>query len=155
MMNYNTFLLCSSLVKEMKVMNMRDRKVLDHGYYTLFENEFGRRVLVLDGKQWFVWTKDSFGPILIFSQPWTIQGNSEYKIIMQGNYFLEDIENDIFMPHLFLEEDGAYREIILPQGLPGTIDTSKSIIVSNRILPPELVENYDDFVTSSHQFIDG
>jgi hypothetical protein len=134
---------------------MTERRVLDHGYYSLFENEYGRRVLVLDGKQWFVWTKEPLGPTLTFSQPWAIQGNNEYKIMMQGNYFLEDVENDLFRPHLFLEEDGAYMEIILPQGLPGTIDTSKTMIITNRILPPEFVENYDDFIASSHQFIDG
>jgi hypothetical protein len=132
-----------------------ERRVLNHGYYSLFENEYGRRVLVLDGKQWFIWTENTFGPLLIYSEPWSIHRSSDYKIIMQGNFFLEDVENDMFMPHLFLEEDGAYMEIILPQGLPGTIDTSKNIIVTGKVMPPAFVENYDEFADSSHQFIDG
>jgi hypothetical protein len=129
---------------------MRERRILDYGYYTLFENEYGRRVLVLDGK-WFVWREDSFGPTLMLSQPLTMQGESEYKIIMQGKFFLEDVENDIYMPHLFLEKEGTYMEIILPQGLPNTIDTSKTIIISNRILPPEFVEYYEDFIAPNHK----
>jgi hypothetical protein len=139
------------IMSERKKEIIRERRILDHGYYSVFENEYGRRVLVLDGKQWFVWTEDTFGPLLTLSEPWTIQGNGEYKIIMQGKFFLEDIENDIYMPHLFLEEDGTYMEIILPQGLPGTIDTSKTMIISNRVLPPEFVEYYDDFISPSHQ----
>jgi hypothetical protein len=134
---------------------MTERRILDHGYYSLFENEHGRRVLVLDGRQWFLWTEGSLGPTLIYSEPWNIHETNQYKIIRQGKFFLEDIENDLFRPYLFLEEDGVYMEIILPQGLPGTIDTKKTILISNRILPPELVENFDDFVASSHQFIDG
>ncbi|MFL5731261.1 MAG: hypothetical protein ACJ75J_17365 [Cytophagaceae bacterium] len=152
-MNYNTCRLCFYRVKEDVFMG--DRKLLNNGYYTLFENEYGRRVLVLDGKEWFVWTVEDLGPTLTFSQPWTIHSTSDYKMIMQGKYFLEDVENDRLMPHLFLEEDGAYIELILTQGLPSTIDSSKSFIITSRVLPPEFVENYDEFVVSSHQVIDG
>jgi hypothetical protein len=134
---------------------MKERRVLSRGYYSLFENEYGRRILVLDGQKWFVWTESTFGPMLIYSEPWTFQASSEYKLIMQGNYFLEDVEHDRLMPYLYLEEDGAYMELILPQGLPGTIDSSKSMIISGRVMPPSYIENYDDFVNSSHQFIDG
>src|SRR5436190_687589 len=100
---------------------LKKLKVLKYGYYTLFENDYGRRILVLDGKEWYAWIKDDLGPILVHSEAIGVS-SLDYKIRMQGRYYLENLEDDPLRPHLFLQDDEVYMEIILPQSLPSEID---------------------------------
>jgi hypothetical protein len=130
---------------------LKKMKVLKNGYYTLFENVYNRRILVLDGEEWYVWINEDLGPTLIFSEPFSVQKRSDYKIIMQGRFFLENLEEDPLMPHLLLQDDNVYLEIVLPQGLPSRIDPSKSMIINDQELPKEYVENFNESILPSHQ----
>jgi hypothetical protein len=132
---------------------LKKMKVLNYGYYTLFENNYGRRVLVLDGNEWFVWINGDLGPTLMFSEPIAVHSGSDYRIIMQGRYFLENLEDDILRPHLLLQDDDEYIEIILPQSLPSRIDSTKSILVTGLVYPKEYVENLNEAVIpANNQF---
>jgi hypothetical protein len=122
---------------------LKKMKILKKGYYTLFENEYGRRILVLDGGEWYAWINGDFGPTLIYSEA---KGTPrlDYKIIMQGRYFLENMEADPLMPHLYLQNDDVYMEIVLPQGMPSIVDTSKLMIISDNTYPKEYVESLEN-----------
>jgi hypothetical protein len=130
---------------------LKKMKVLNYGYYTLFENNYGRRVLVLDGKEWYIWFNGDLGPTLMFSEPIAVHSSSDYRIIMQGRYFLENLEDDILRPHLLLQDDDEYIEIVLPQSLPSRIDSTKSILVTDRVYPKEYVENLNEAVIPSNE----
>ena len=130
---------------------LKKMKVLNYGYYGLFENEYGRRVLVLDGKEWYVWIYGDLGPTLIYSEPIAVHSESDYRIIMQGRYFLENLEDDILRPHLLLQDDDEYIEIVLPQSLPSRIDSSKSILVTGMVYPKEYVENLNETVVPANR----
>jgi hypothetical protein len=127
---------------------LKKPKVLKYGYYSLFENVYGRRVLVLDREEWYSWINEDLGPTLVYSDPMVYseaKGTaSEYKLIMEGRYYLEDIEADPLRPHLFLQDNDIYMEIILPQGLPGIVDISKIINITDHTFPKEYVESLDN-----------
>jgi hypothetical protein len=129
---------------------LKKMKILNNGYYSLFENDYGRRILVLDGMEWYVWIYAELGPTLIYSEPIAVH-SSDYRIIMQGRYFLENLEDDILMPHLFLQDDDVYMELVLPQGLPSRIDANKSMIVTDLVYPKDYVENLNESVIPANQ----
>jgi hypothetical protein len=122
---------------------LKKMKVLKYGYYTLFENEYGRRILVLDGEEWYAWINDDLGPTLLYNEALG-SPRLDYKIIMQGRYYLENLEDDPNMPHLFLQDDDTYMEIVLPQGLPSRIDSSKLIIITDHVFSKEYIENLNE-----------
>jgi hypothetical protein len=124
---------------------LKKMKVLKYGYYTLFENNYGRRILVLDGEEWYAWINDDLGPTLIYSEALG-SPRLDYKIIMQGRYFLENLEDDPLMPHLLLQDDQEYMEIVLPQGMPSRIDSSKLMILTDHVFSKEYVENLNESV---------
>ena len=121
---------------------LKKEKVLKNGYYSLFENEHGRRILELDDEEWYAWIDGDFGPTLVYKEEKGIL--LDYQLIMQGRYFLENVEADPLMPHLFLQDDNVYIEIVLPQGLPSIVDTSKLMIITENTFSKELVESFEN-----------
>jgi hypothetical protein len=48
------------------------------------------------------------------------------------------------MPHLFLQKNGRYREIILPNGFPTRQDPQKRIVLTRHTVPKAKLEKHLD-----------
>lgn len=93
------------------------------GEYELFASGHeGRRVLVLDGHDWFA---------LPASEDRPVRTDPEYDkadIVRNGEYFLVEVgasEGDRAATHLFLVEAEGFIEIALPEGLPDSAAPEK------------------------------
>jgi hypothetical protein len=63
----------------------------------------------------------------------------------EGKFLLLDFEQDPKfkdMPHLFLERDGSYHEVMLPNGWPTSSDKQKKVIDTNNDISKEELEKY-------------
>jgi hypothetical protein len=114
--------------------------VQEQGDYELFETNHQHRILVLNNRQWFAWIEGQQGEILVRSDPDHVRDHT----IQQGKFFLVDFEEDPNykdMPHLFLQKGDHYQEAMLPNGLPTERDPQKKIVMTDKTLPREKVEN--------------
>ena len=101
--------------------------VQSQGRYTLFETPRQNRILVLGGNQWFAWVSGQQGEILVRSD----SSHERERTIQEGEFYLVNFEDDpdfTDVPHLFLEQDEAFQEVILPNGLPTDNDPQKRIV---------------------------
>jgi hypothetical protein len=116
-------------------------KVREKGQYELFETNHGNKILVLNNQHWFAWVQGQQGEILV-------QSDSDHEkdhTVSQGHFYLVDFEEDPKFrdtPHLFLQKDGDYHELILPNGLPTERDHQKLIVATDETLPCEELEDY-------------
>ena len=97
------------------------------GRYTLFETPRQNRILVLGDDQWFAWVGGQQGEILVRSD----SDHERERTIQEGEFFLVNFEDDpdfTDVPHLFLEREGAFQEVILPNGLPTDDDPQKRVV---------------------------
>jgi hypothetical protein len=104
-----------------------------HGRYTMFETPNGNRILALGENLWFAWVTGDQGELLVRSD----SDHERDRTIQEGEYYLVDFENDesfTGVPHLFLEENDAFREIILPNGLPTESDTQKRVVGTEKAI---------------------
>ena len=104
-----------------------------HGRYTMFETPIGNRILALGENLWFAWVPGEQGEILVRSD----SSHERDRTIHEGEFYLVDFEDDESfrdVPHLFLEENDAFREIILPNGLPTDADTQKRVIGTDKTI---------------------
>ena len=103
------------------------------GRYTLFTTPRQNRILVLGKDQWFAWVGGQQGDILVRSN----EEHERERTIQEGEYLLVDFEGDpdfTDVPHLFLEKDGEFVEVILPNGLPTDDDTQKRVVGTEKTI---------------------
>lgn len=115
--------------------------VRGEGEYELFETTANHRILVLSGKRWFAWIEGDRGEILVHSD----SDHEKDHTIQKGRFYLVDFEEDPEfkdMPHLFLQEHGVFREVMLPNGLPTEGDPQKKVVWTENTLAEDDLENY-------------
>jgi hypothetical protein len=117
--------------------------VKHRGNYELFETTEHHRILMLDAqnKEWFAWVNGQQSPILVKS-------DSDHKkdhTISKGRFYLIDFKDDPDFqdqPHLFLQQDGKYKEVILPNGLPTSSDDQKRLVDSDETISEDKLKKY-------------
>ena len=100
-----------------------------HGRYTLFETPRENRILSLGSELWFAWVRGEQGDILVRSD----EDHERQSTIQEGEYYLVDFSagpSFTDVPHLFLERDGQFQEVILPNGLPTMADAQKRVVAT-------------------------
>jgi hypothetical protein len=110
-----------------------------HGRYTLFETTRDNRILILGGDLTVVWVRGEQGEILALSD----EQHDNARTIQEGEYYLVDFRADpsfTDVPHLFLETDGQFHELILPNGLPTHDDTQKRVVATEKTVEREELE---------------
>ncbi len=103
------------------------------GRYTLFATPRQNRILVLGRDQWFAWVGGQQGDILVRSN----EEHERDRTIQEGEYYLVDFEGDpdfTDVPHLFLERNGEFVEVILPNGLPTDNDMQKRVVGTEKTI---------------------
>lgn len=117
-------------------------RVQEQGTYELFETTNGNRILVLgEGEQWYAWVEGQQGEILVQSDA----DHERHRTLQQGRFYLADFEDDPMyrdIPHLFLEKEGRFQEVVLPNGLPTAQDAQKKIIATDRLLGGDELESH-------------
>ena len=103
------------------------------GRYTLFETPRQNRILVLGQDQWFAWVGGQQGDILVRSD----REHERDRTLQEGEFYLVDFEGDPDfndVPHLFLEKNGEFVEVILPNGLPTDADSQKRVVGTEKTI---------------------
>jgi hypothetical protein len=116
-------------------------KVQEHGHYELFNSTHQHRILVLNDKQWFAWVQGQQGDILVHSDA----DHQKQHTLQTGQFYLVDFEDDPRykdMPHLFLQTDDRYEEVMLPNGLPTEQDRQKRVVKTDHRLPQDELTAY-------------
>lgn len=104
-----------------------------HGRYTLFETPRENRILSLGTDLWFAWVTGNQGELLVRSNA----DHERQRTLQEGEYYLVDFKDDesfTDVPHLFLEHDDEFQEIILPNGLPTDDDAQKRVVGTERTI---------------------
>ena len=104
-----------------------------HGRYALFETPRENRILTLGAGLWFAWVKGDDGDILVRSD----DDHERERTIQEGEYYLVDFEADpsfTDVPHLFLERDDHFQELILPNGLPTEDDRQRRVVETDKTI---------------------
>ena len=104
-----------------------------HGRYTMFETPRENRILALGTDLWFAWVTGEQGDILVRSDA----DHEQERTLQEGEFYLVDFRNDeafTDVPHLFLERDGDFQEVILPNGLPTNDDTQKRVVGTDKTI---------------------
>ena len=112
-----------------------------HGRYELFETPRENRILTLGGDLWFAWVTGEQGTLLVRSD----EGHERARTIREGEYYLVDFRADpsfTDVPHLFLERDGQFQEVILPNGLPTVDDTQKRLVETEKTVDRDELERH-------------
>jgi hypothetical protein len=120
---------------------MMPAKVREKGHYELFETNHHHRILVLNDKEWYAWVQGQKGEILVHSDSDHVKDHT----ISEGQFYLVDFENDPKykdMPHLFLQKDGRFDELMVPNGLPTDQDMQKLVVKTDETLPEEKLKDY-------------
>lgn len=115
--------------------------VQSEGTYELFETTKKHRVLVLNGEEWFAWVEGQRGELLVRSDA----DHEKQRTLQQGRFYLVDFEDAPDyrdMPHLFLEREGRFQEVMLPNGLPTEEDDRKKVVGTDNMLDREALEGY-------------
>lgn len=110
-----------------------------HGQYTMFETPGGNRILSLGSDLWFAWVTGEQGEIFVRSD----SDHEQDRTVQEGEFYLVDFQNDpsfTDIPHLFLEREGEFQEIILPNGLPTDDDPQKRVVPAERTITRERLE---------------
>lgn len=115
--------------------------IQQRGQYELFETTKEHRILVLDDKQWYAAVEGQQGDILV-------QSDSDHKrrrTLQKGRFYIVDFNDDPKfkdMHHLFLEKDGAYQEVMIPNGLPSGSDYQKKVVWTDNSIKHDELEAY-------------
>jgi hypothetical protein len=116
-------------------------KVQAQGQYELFKTTHQHRILVLDRKQWFAWVQGRQGEILVHSDA----DHRQHQTLQKGQFYLVDFEDDPTykdIPHLFLQKEEHYEEVMLPNGLPTEKDHQKKVVKTDHRLPKDELTAY-------------
>jgi hypothetical protein len=101
------------------------------GRYTLFETPDRNKILALGNDLWFAWVGGQQGELLVRSD----SDHERERTLQEGEYYLVHFENDpsfTDLPHLFLGSNGAFAEVILPNGLPTDDDIQKRVVGTDK-----------------------
>jgi len=112
-----------------------------NGRYELFETTRDNRILTLGNDLWFAWVKGEQGEILVRSDA----DHERARTIQEGEFYLVDFQSDpsfTDVPHLFLERDGRFQEIILPNGLPTHDDSQKRVVPTQKTVNRDELERH-------------
>lgn len=112
-----------------------------HGRYELYETPRDNRILTLGSDLSFAWVTGAQGEILVRSD----EDHERARTIQEGEFYLVDFQSDpsfTDVPHLFLEREGSYRELILPNGLPTHDDTQKRVVQTEKTVSREELEQH-------------
>ena len=110
-----------------------------HGRYALFETPRENRILTLGNDLWFAWVTGDQGDILVRSD----EDHERARTIQEGEYYLVDFQADPSfsdVPHLFLERDDHFQELILPNGLPTQDDRQRRVVETEKTMDREELE---------------
>lgn len=110
-----------------------------HGRYALFETPRENRILTLGSDLWFAWVKGDQGDILVRSD----EDHERARTLQEGEYYLVDFQADpsfTDVPHLFLERDDHFQELILPNGLPTPDDTQRRVVETEKTMERDELE---------------
>ncbi|HEY8399955.1 MAG TPA: hypothetical protein VIK89_01765 [Cytophagaceae bacterium] len=113
----------------------------EKGNYQLFENDYGRRLLILDGRRWFAWVVENGNEKLYFTDNHHLD---DYLMIREGVYFKTNVLDDPEypnIPRLYLQHKDHYHEIILLEGLPNLLNIETNILATENIYDRHLVES--------------
>lgn len=111
------------------------------GDYELFLTEHQNRILALDGEKFFAWVETQQGDLLVRSNP----GHRKERTLRRGRFYFADFEHEPKfkdMPHLFLQRDDRFEELMLPNGLPTENDPQKKIVKVDETLGVNEVESF-------------
>lgn len=112
-----------------------------HGRYELFETPRENRILTLGSDLWFAWVTGEQGEILVRSDA----DHERDRTIQEGEYYLVDFRSDpsfTDVPHLFLERDGRFQEVILPNGIPTVDDNQKRVVNTEKTVERHELEQH-------------
>jgi hypothetical protein len=115
--------------------------VRQQGRYELFETTHHHRILSLDRKRWYAWVEGQAGEILVRSD----SDHKKARTLSKGRYHFVMFDDDPKfkdMPHLFLEDGGRYRELMVPNGLPNDRDYQKKVVDTGSTLSKRELEQY-------------
>jgi len=121
-------------------------KVIDRGHYKLMKSVRDRLILIFNGTNTFVWTKEKGTDRLWFTEGISEKsGDADFDEINSGSYFIINKEEDeefSGLPHLYLKHKNHYDEFILREGFPDYQEEVKDLVVTNRTVPEEEIETY-------------
>ena len=112
-----------------------------HGRYELFETQRDNRILTLGNDLWFAWVTGDQGEILVRSEA----DHERARTIQEGEFYLVDFQTDpsfTDVPHLFLERDDGFQELILPNGLPTHDDPQRRVVPTEKSVGRDELERH-------------
>ncbi|HUG16060.1 MAG TPA: hypothetical protein VMM78_13710 [Thermomicrobiales bacterium] len=115
--------------------------VQKRGEYELFETTKNHRILALNGREWYALVEGQQSPLIVKSD----SNHEKQRTLAEGRFYLIDFEDDPDfrdVPHLFLLQDGEYRELILPNGLPTDHDHQKRLVETDETISPNKLRTY-------------
>lgn len=107
------------------------------GEYELFKTSRGHQIIQL-GQEYYALVRGQKGDIIVKSD----SDHEKDKTISMGKYYYADFKDDPDFqdtPHLFLEDNKQFREMILPEGFPQEKDYQKKLVRIDEKLPREKV----------------
>lgn len=110
------------------------------GEYELFVTSEHTRILRLDD-DYFAVVQGQQGEMLVV----TDSDKQKERTLQEGHYKLVEFEDDAKFqdqPHLFLREDGQYRELVVPRGLPGESEKRNLVVWSDTTIGVDELESY-------------
>lgn len=115
--------------------------VKQQGDYELFVTTHDHRILVLNGQGWFAWVKGQESPVLVKSD----SDHEKDRTLSKGKFYLIEFKDDPDfndVPHLFLEQEDRYQEVILPNGLPTGRDEQKRLVEADETVQEDKLKEY-------------
>lgn len=131
-------------------------KLKKEGHYTLFQTTKGNQILNLDDQEFFALVSGQKGDIIVRSDA----DHQKKRTYSEGRFYYVDFKNDPEfrdLPHLFLEDQGKFREMVLPEGFPTQKDKRKKLVRPKGRLPnPKVMEHVKGKgnVGSEKQYVD-
>lgn len=113
-------------------------KLTKEGKHELFETTKGHLILNLDDREYYAFVEGQQGDIIVKSD----SDHEKDKSVTKGKFYLAEFEDDPEfqdMPHLFMEDGGKFRELVLPEGLPSGSDKQKKLVRSDDKIPKDKV----------------
>lgn len=105
-------------------------EIREEGKYEIFETTKGHTILSLKNKKFYALVEGQQGEIIVKSD----SDHKREQTIAEGDYHYVNFEDDPEfqdMPHLFLQDQNVYRELVLPEGLPDEQNYQKKLIRSD------------------------